>query len=703
MVSQYDIPGQGRFINTYVPIPFQEMAGALQNRQRQYEQASASLRATLDPLGDIEADAADEPGYLRKINKVQQDMDTFVRENPDLSTPEARTKLHLYQRALTRDPHFRNIQYNKPILGQIRKNITEAYSQGRPWLAAQEEQFLQEYEMTGAAEGYGKIPYAFGDLREAADPATLFNKQKFEEEGSSFVWNEDEGGLLRKEGKSGVNPRKVADYYGFKWNEGEKGRAPSTDFLDVPQWFKDTEEGIQLYQQAEFRAKRDPEIIGDDGSIDIVKLNEKTDQIFNDLYREIARPFVYTQSGMETVSETTETASGVKKREEEAFDLRFMSAYNQSLGRDESNKFKLNKKGRFYQAMNMLRYGLPGLDVSVADVMDDIVDGFENKNVTYEELHTKIEGLKEQVDSVGAESKFGEFATYNLKLLPKMALNTLDLLLEASYNERIPLRPSEDWMHLAREFLPEEADIEELRGTKAGKDLNRRVRNKIEEFANREISFEIKAFNHTTKKVQALDELLLGKAAVNGVITKGAITGALNQLKIIDANNPRSELTINDVAKEGQTISTIGKAAVDNEYSPGSIQFTVGNGKKDQKAKQYYVIIDDSEEFGGFVQEFDDFMLYDFKRRASGIGSWNRRGDNFYRTKLISGTQNYPKEIDVEVASEDQFYNALDSGLISQSDLRGPIPGGGQIYIMQENESISAFFERLKAEGVIPR
>ena len=49
------------------------------------------------------------------------------------------------------------------------------------------------------------------------------------------------------------------------------------------------------------------------------------------------------------------------------------------------------------------------------------------------------------------------------------------------------------------------------------------------------------------------------------------------------------------------------------------------------------------EQMGGFIQEIDDWFLYDFKRWSSGLGGWNRRGDNFYRTKLVEGNHNNPK------------------------------------------------------------
>jgi len=688
--TPYDRPQQSEFINTYVPIPFQEIVGALQNRQRQYESGASKLgEATTGAIGDIDADVLDEQSYLNYISGIQKKSDELVRKHPDLGSLEFKTELAEFERSLSRENLPRSITYNKPIIEQARKNVFEALSQQRPWLATQEMQFLESYA-EGGAEKYGKVPFDFSDLPDYADPGELFRKQEFEKSGFRKVFNDDTGELKIVEEKYGVDPDKVAGHYAFQFGS-KKVKDPKTgkvyyqqtlENLGVPLWFRQSPEGQQLQQQADFYAANDPEGKGN------------ANEIFRDLYTGIAESFVHTQSGMKRTDETTLTSTGHHRlQEDEGDEIRVMSDLHKKLARENKRSYNLNKKGRLYAALDMFKMGVPGYNVSIAEIIDDVITGLENGGLTYEEAAGKIAEMKETLNEFGASTKVGELATTNLKLPAKFALNTVDLLLEAGFNERIPFTPSEDYVNLSQEFVPEGKTLEDLRGTKEGRALNKKVLDKIDNFANEDVSFETKLF--TPKEKTYYQRQLLGGAAKDGVIRAGDVSGVLRQLKIYDSQEPSSEKTFNEISDKNDTVEITGKSSVDNNYNAGIIQFSVND-------KTYYAVIDDATKLGGFMQEHADWMLYDFKRWTSGIGGWKIRGDNFYRTKLVSGTHNNPKGVTVEVASEEQFDSALNNGLIDRGTYRGPVEGGSQLYTMQEGESVPSFFERLKKEGIIP-
>jgi hypothetical protein len=86
-VNRYDQPAQAQFINTYVPIPFQEMLAAGQQKMGRYDKAAQAMDSTIAaaeqipaiPFSDDERRAKEYVGNLTKVR------DEFVGK--DLSDP----------------------------------------------------------------------------------------------------------------------------------------------------------------------------------------------------------------------------------------------------------------------------------------------------------------------------------------------------------------------------------------------------------------------------------------------------------------------------------------------------------------------------------------------------------------------------------------------------------------------------------------
>ena len=92
-VGRYDIPARQEFINTYTPMPFNEMAGAIQYKQQQYEQGAATIDAQIRSIDQIQAipDSADE-SYLNRAKKQLHQV-ALSYSNKDLSDPLIRRQL----------------------------------------------------------------------------------------------------------------------------------------------------------------------------------------------------------------------------------------------------------------------------------------------------------------------------------------------------------------------------------------------------------------------------------------------------------------------------------------------------------------------------------------------------------------------------------------------------------------------------------
>lgn len=138
MASMYDTPAQSNIINTYQPIPFEEMLQAGQARQSRYDETLSALQAQEDALARLPYVAGgEEEAYVKG---VISDVDTLARQaiNKDLSQGMNRRWL---QNSL------RN-KVDLNLLSTITRN-KEAYDKAREaeFQLRRDNQYYEPYEM----------------------------------------------------------------------------------------------------------------------------------------------------------------------------------------------------------------------------------------------------------------------------------------------------------------------------------------------------------------------------------------------------------------------------------------------------------------------------------------------------------------------------------------------------------------------------
>ena len=115
-ISLYDRPAEQQLVDTYVPIPFGELAAAGQARQQAFSQGLAMEEAVSTQLGDVDAleriqllgtdtrvDLPDADLVREAASKYEGRIDDISKSYRDKSSPEYSTEMRQLVRDLRRD------------------------------------------------------------------------------------------------------------------------------------------------------------------------------------------------------------------------------------------------------------------------------------------------------------------------------------------------------------------------------------------------------------------------------------------------------------------------------------------------------------------------------------------------------------------------------------------------------------------------
>lgn len=184
MITRYDQPAQYQAVNTYVPIPFQELALAGTAKQKRYEDTLAQEDAVLTDLSNIQAlDRIVDPGTGAEIEVgeakavearkqyYQDSINELTSTLGDKASPMYRAKLANKVRELRSDlsPQgiFGRAMGNYKTYQDIRKRLSESEDATKsPYLAYNVRNELMRYAQ-GAQEGVG---YLAGQASIGKDP-----------------------------------------------------------------------------------------------------------------------------------------------------------------------------------------------------------------------------------------------------------------------------------------------------------------------------------------------------------------------------------------------------------------------------------------------------------------------------------------------------------------------------------------------------
>lgn len=131
MANRYENPLAAQFINTYTPIPFQEMVAAGQMKQQRYDQASNAMDSAIGAIDEITAipNSADELRAKEYSDKMRTLRDKYVTK--DLSDPFVQREMSNELHNTINKEDIKHIQesyqgyvnYNKMLADNAQKGV----------------------------------------------------------------------------------------------------------------------------------------------------------------------------------------------------------------------------------------------------------------------------------------------------------------------------------------------------------------------------------------------------------------------------------------------------------------------------------------------------------------------------------------------------------------------------------------------------
>ena len=226
--NRYDSPAEYHPIDTYVPIPFQEISQAAQYRQKRADE----IEATEVKLGDLAVakgldavrlsngelmkvnDLTDArkfvDDYNLKLTSIANKIGTGDRSNPEYRREVLRLTSEL-KNALGSEGALGKATYNQEQYKQLQETLMKSADDisKQPWLAGQYDDELRRFASspgTALQSGVGIGKYV--DRVKDIDDLTKGMESQFMGEGKPTV---DANGVITYSQASGVSPKRVAE------------------------------------------------------------------------------------------------------------------------------------------------------------------------------------------------------------------------------------------------------------------------------------------------------------------------------------------------------------------------------------------------------------------------------------------------------------------------------------------------------------
>lgn len=655
MANQFDKPSGSQFINTYVPIPFEQMAGALQNRQRQYETTAARIDATFSALKDVEAHRLDEPGYQAKINELQKRVSDFQKENPDLSTLEARTGMNQLLQEQTRDPYWRALKANAPVLQEIEKQVALARSENRPWDAMDAENFLQQYGTGGGAATFGKVGPV--NVAEATDINALLESigRGFIVEGTSVKYNNETGTEEIDQSKSGISPQQVSNAYGLSINDGQ------LQLDNIPTKILTSPDFATLRNVSKWQAAQDP--------------NLSFEEALAQNYYSAVAPMVDKYSGYKVSSGQRLTSKGLDDKDRGTSFEFFTNLGARNFGGEGYN---MPKHGGMLKLWAMFDKVMPftgmagvaqaAISSTIRKNTEDIVTESQNKGLSVEETLTAIETTGEsQANALKASGQYiSAFGIQKANAAQRLMVESLYI------PNRAPGKPSDDYLSVADNILSNTIkygtdDYTKL-SNKQKNDLHKEVGKYVAEWAKRAVHIPVRQVDIDTKA--EMQSKLFGFANDGGKIELNRVSGPISQMKVFNPEEPNSEMPFNDyIKKYGKDagLDYIGSVGYTNDFAAGLHAVNIDG---DMLFVQVPKINTTNSQLEGrdMLHEQINFMLNDGRRNPSGKGDWFEHSGHMIREVVDeSDSEGNPIEVHLEYVPVEEFTLTKRRGAIANA------------------------------------
>jgi hypothetical protein len=204
-INKYDSPAQDRYTNTYVPLPYGEIMGAVAARQAQLQQEQDMLNKTYEDTQNLKyIPGSKDEQYVRDyLGKTGDIVNKYYGQ--DLSDPIVKQQMRREFNTITNKQNIQNIQMSHDAWAANQKYKAQLKAEGLydPLI---DEDPASQWDTVGSGRVYDNITSPYKNPRPAAE--TYFNNIKATDLGAS-------GDYLY----SGVTDDKIKEVANAKWGE----------------------------------------------------------------------------------------------------------------------------------------------------------------------------------------------------------------------------------------------------------------------------------------------------------------------------------------------------------------------------------------------------------------------------------------------------------------------------------------------------
>jgi len=594
MVTPYHQPIEAEFIDTYAPIPFQEMMQAGMLKQAQAEQSSQLLSGFYTGLGSIKI-RPENQAYFQNVwlPGIQEKTNALMKEDPTMSTPGFKMGLNKVIRETTMDEWLMRAKQEYPTWethqGDVREyegptyNIYKAARSQAPTHELMEKgelykpgRITQEANLRDRLESYIDNLISSGQTREGLDTSGMWT-----------ITENNSGRALGALGSPlGLSFKVVIDENGNQvavLDRENSGYAPG---------FFGSVEHENLTNSVDQQARQ----------LGIEEESEEWNQLFEDNYFNQALSAVYERVSKDSsVTMDANPYALIRYRQQIDDESEMRSYLSEASMRLVDNSLGLEKYSKGSDAVATF---FKAVNPSGFKWIKDAIEKLKTNDITLERVFAFIDGtVIPDIPGTTAVHTIHQFAA-DLTKFTIMSINK-------------SIIPDDEQKPQAYKDLEEKLSHEvEGFDNWDKKRKHRTVLNRYDKWKDEAIHIELKYETNPTIKARRSAEFL-GLASDTGEITLSAITGIASSQKVYDPEKPNKEIVINDlIDKKGdQAVDYVGPVASDNPYHAGLHAIKVS---EDKKAKTYYV-------HGSLEDEMRDtvkWYLYDYKRTPGGKGRW---------------------------------------------------------------------------------
>lgn len=659
-INLYERPAESNYFNTYVPIPFEEMAGVIGQKQKAYEINAAREDQFRDYLLDFKVGPGkDEQTYRTKMTELDEALIDLHDRVPDLSSIEYKTGLNKLIKGFIRDPWVRQAPQNREQYIQGAQLLAEAEGENDPWNTYRLKKGLEDFRTTGteglianspSGAGYLQLP---GVTKKVNIPQALNSFfSNFQQEGTTVTYNDKTGEKVITHGRVGVPFTEVAQVAGFQFETDKDGRPVDLDRDGVPDLKKDengdlivnpnialmNEIGSNLKNQALYLSEQN---------------GEDPERMLNKLYTSMVLPKVLQHSG-ETITEketyTSKGLEGLGGSGDFAFNAYSLDA--KKIAKDAD--FSFGKQSTLWKLGNYLNSAFKKLSVlanpSLAlvtkstglyqgkryDKIEEFAKDIQDRKIPLEEGLEEIRLKKDAASAVLMSTNnfvtAGAIRTY---------YNLLEDLIKGAYYSTAPKELDER----------QKALYNKLQSTGTIGSISNKP---YEQLTPREQNIAYKAFGKESKRfaeegihftITNPANIELQKKAENalfdGTTIAKQVTGIALNYKVFDPQDPKVEMSLQewiDKADKDARINWKGWATANNPYSGGLHVIQLGGKEllmqvtKITDTKGNDLSMDHPLYNRDWKSEIIPNLLFQYNFSTSGISDWFPQEDKQIRT-----------------------------------------------------------------------